>query len=134
MRRKRRVYGLFDSMPIYKMVMEKARWEGISLPAFMSVLTLEGECLWCRAKRAHLGGHLPAFTGDRGVSELSHLAANILLPDRERLNVFVDAGVGLVGTHAMMIPRIKVLTYDVSPSISLIVPKNGERDQGLFLL
>jgi len=25
-------------------------------------------------------------------------------------------------------------SYDVSPSISLIVPKNGERDQGLFLL
>jgi hypothetical protein len=24
-------------------------------------------------------------------------------------------------------------SYDVSPSISLIVPKNGERDQGVFL-
>ncbi len=28
---------------------------------------------------------------------------------RESLNVFIDAGVGLVGTHIMMIPRIKVL-------------------------
>ena len=44
-----------------------------------------------------------------GVHQISHLAANILLPARERLNVVVDAGVGLVGTHAMMIPRIKVL-------------------------
>src|SRR5712691_6368621 len=66
-----------------------------------------------------------------GMHQISHLAANILLPARQSLNVFVDAGVGLVGTHGMMIPRIKVLlpSYEVSPSISLIVPKNGERDQ-----
>ncbi len=44
-----------------------------------------------------------------GVHQLSHLAAYLLLPARERSNVVVDAGVGLVGTHAMMIPRIKVL-------------------------
>jgi hypothetical protein len=46
-------------MPIYKMVMEKARWEGISPVAFMSVLTLEGKCLCWRARPAHLAGHLP---------------------------------------------------------------------------
>ncbi len=44
-----------------------------------------------------------------GVHQLSHLAANILLPARESMNVVVDAGVGLVCTHGMMIPRIKVL-------------------------
>ena len=44
-----------------------------------------------------------------GVHQISHLAANLLLPARESLNVVVDAGVGLVCTHAMMIPRIKVL-------------------------
>ncbi len=44
-----------------------------------------------------------------GMHQISHLAANLLLPARERRNVFVDAGVGLVCTHAMMIPRIKVL-------------------------
>src|SRR3989442_13588656 len=44
-----------------------------------------------------------------GMHQISHLAANILLPARERLNVFIDAGVGLVCTHAMMIPLLKVL-------------------------
>jgi hypothetical protein len=44
-----------------------------------------------------------------GVYQISHLAANLLLPARERLNVFINAGVGLVSTHAMMIPRIQVL-------------------------
>src|SRR5207244_1498365 len=44
-----------------------------------------------------------------GVHQISHLAAHLLLPARERLNVFVDAGVGLICTHAMMIPRIRVL-------------------------
>ena len=44
-----------------------------------------------------------------GMHQISHLAAHILLPDRERINVFVDAGVGLVCTHAIMIPRIKGL-------------------------
>src|SRR5256886_3242771 len=44
-----------------------------------------------------------------GMHQISHLAANLLLPARESMNVFVDAGVGLVCTHAMMIPRIKVL-------------------------
>jgi hypothetical protein len=44
-----------------------------------------------------------------GVHQISHLAAHFLLPARQSMNVFVDAGVGLVGTHAMMIPRIKVL-------------------------
>ena len=44
-----------------------------------------------------------------GVYQISHLAANLLLPARERLNVVVDAGVSLVSTHAMMIPRIMVL-------------------------
>ena len=44
-----------------------------------------------------------------GMHQISHLAANILLPARESSNVFVDAGVGLVGTHGSMIPRIKVL-------------------------
>src|SRR5690349_14333789 len=43
------------------------------------------------------------------VYQISHLAANILLPARKSVNVFVDARVGLVCTHAMMIPRIKVL-------------------------
>ncbi len=43
-----------------------------------------------------------------GVHQISHLAAKILLPARERMNVVVDAGVGLVCTHAMMIARIKV--------------------------
>jgi ribulose-5-phosphate 4-epimerase/fuculose-1-phosphate aldolase len=37
--------------------------------------------------------------------QLSHLAAHLLLPARERLNKVVDAGVGLVCTHATMIPR-----------------------------
>jgi hypothetical protein len=32
-----------------------------------------------------------------------------LLPARERLNVFIDAGVSLVCTHAVIIPRIQVL-------------------------
>src|SRR6266581_8716736 len=185
-------------MPIYKMVMEKARWEGISLLAFMSVLTLEGKCLCWRAKPAHLGGHLPAVIGDNGLKEvqkgalvdgfiltdlnrpccqvplslvnnalgighdgvvdengemilrceqrayvaiqrkigllgaldglghvrvggvhqISHLAAHLLLPARESMNVVVDAGVGLVCTHGMMIPRIKVLTLCVSFSWS----------------
>src|SRR5207247_9446828 len=44
-----------------------------------------------------------------GMHQLSHLAANLLLPARERSNVVVDAGVGLVCTHGSMIPRIKVL-------------------------
>ncbi len=44
-----------------------------------------------------------------GMHQISHLAANILLPARESMNVFVDAGVGLVCTHGIMIPRIKVL-------------------------
>ncbi len=44
-----------------------------------------------------------------GVYQISHLAANILLPARECSNIFVDAGVGLVCTHGMMIPRIKLL-------------------------
>jgi hypothetical protein len=44
-----------------------------------------------------------------GVYQISHLAANILLPARKRVNVFVDAGVGLVCAHGMMIPRIKAL-------------------------
>src|SRR5213595_1277610 len=44
-----------------------------------------------------------------GVYQLSHLAAQLLLPARKRSNVVVDAGVGLVGTHASMIPRIKGL-------------------------
>ena len=44
-----------------------------------------------------------------GMHQLSHLAAQLLLPSRERSNVVVDAGVGLVGTHASMIPRIKGL-------------------------
>ena len=43
-----------------------------------------------------------------GMHQISHLAAKILLPARERMNVVVDAGVGLVCTHAMMIARIKV--------------------------
>jgi hypothetical protein len=43
-----------------------------------------------------------------GVHQISHLAADILLPAGERLNVFIDAGVGLVCTHGMMIPRIKL--------------------------
>jgi len=41
-----------------------------------------------------------------GVHQISHLAANILLPARERMNVFVDAGVGLVCTHGSMIPLV----------------------------
>src|SRR5579863_10101386 len=41
-----------------------------------------------------------------GVYQVSHLAANILLPVRKSSNVFVNAGVGLVCAHAMMIPRI----------------------------
>jgi hypothetical protein len=44
-----------------------------------------------------------------GMHQLSHLAAYLLLPTRERMNVFVDAGVRLVGTHGSIIPRIKVL-------------------------
>ena len=44
-----------------------------------------------------------------GMHQISHLAANILLPARESMNVFVDAGVGLVCTHGIMIPLIKVL-------------------------
>ena len=50
-------------------------------------------------------GHL--WVGD--MHQLSHLAAHLLLPARERLNVVVDARVGLVGTHTSMIPQIKVL-------------------------
>lgn len=42
-----------------------------------------------------------------GVYELSHLAANLLLPGRERLNVFVNTRISLVCTHAMMISRIQ---------------------------
>src|SRR6266567_4358880 len=41
-----------------------------------------------------------------GVYQLSHLAAHLLLPARERMNVFVDAGVGLVCTHGSMIPLV----------------------------
>src|SRR2546428_9774701 len=44
-----------------------------------------------------------------GMHQISHLAAQLLLPVRESLNVFVDARVGLVGTHARMIPPITVL-------------------------
>ena len=44
-----------------------------------------------------------------GVYKISHLAANILLPARKSVNVFVDTGVGQVCTHGMMIPRIKAL-------------------------
>ena len=44
-----------------------------------------------------------------GMHQISHLAANNLLPARESINVIVDAGVGLVCTHGIMIPRIKVL-------------------------
>ena len=44
-----------------------------------------------------------------GMHQISHLAAHLLLPARERSNVVVDAGVGRVGTHGSMIPRIKVL-------------------------
>jgi len=44
-----------------------------------------------------------------GAHQLSHLAAQLLLPARERLNVVIDAGVGLVCIHAMMILRIQVL-------------------------
>jgi hypothetical protein len=44
-----------------------------------------------------------------GVYQISHLAAHLLLPARKSVNVFVDARVSLVCTHAMMIPRIKVL-------------------------
>lgn len=47
-----------------------------------------------------------------GVHQISHLAANILLPVRESKNIFVDAGVGLVCTHGMMIPQIKRLLPD----------------------
>jgi hypothetical protein len=43
-----------------------------------------------------------------GVYQISHLAAHLLLPARKSVNVFVDARVGLVCTHAMMIPRIKI--------------------------
>ena len=42
-----------------------------------------------------------------GMHQISHLAAHLLLPARESINVFVDAGVGLVCTHGSMIPRIK---------------------------
>src|SRR5438128_489997 len=44
-----------------------------------------------------------------GVHQISHLAAHLLLPARESMNVVVDAGVGLVCTHGSMIPRIKVV-------------------------
>jgi len=44
-----------------------------------------------------------------GMHQISHLAAQLLLPVRESLNVVVDPGVGLVGTHGRMIPPIKVL-------------------------
>src|SRR5437588_6816477 len=44
-----------------------------------------------------------------GVYQISHLAANFLLPVRESMNVFVDAGVGLICTHELMIPPIKRL-------------------------
>jgi hypothetical protein len=47
-----------------------------------------------------------------GMHQLSHLAAQLLLPARERSNVVVDVGVDLVCTHAMMLPRIKVLLLD----------------------
>ncbi len=45
-----------------------------------------------------------------GVYQVSHLAANLLLPARERSNVFVNAWVGLVCTHGSMVPRIEVLS------------------------
>jgi hypothetical protein len=44
-----------------------------------------------------------------GVHKVSDLPAHLLLPVRERLNVFVDAGIGLVWTHGSMIPRNKAL-------------------------
>jgi hypothetical protein len=44
-----------------------------------------------------------------GMHQISHLATHLLLPARERLNVFIDAGVSLVCTHAVIIPRIQVL-------------------------
>ena len=43
-----------------------------------------------------------------GMHQISHLAADLLLPGRERLNVVIDAGVNLVCTHALIIPRITV--------------------------
>jgi hypothetical protein len=44
-----------------------------------------------------------------GMHQLAHLAAQLLLPAGERRNVVVDAGIGLICTHAMMIPPIKGL-------------------------
>jgi len=44
-----------------------------------------------------------------GMHQISHLATNLLLPARERLNVFIDTGVSLICTHAVIIPRIQVL-------------------------
>src|ERR1700694_4078110 len=40
-----------------------------------------------------------------GMHQVSHLAAHLLLPARESMNVFIDTGVGLVCNHEMMIPR-----------------------------
>ena len=60
--------------------------------------------IWLRGALDGLG-HLRVG----GVHQISHLAEQILLPAGERLNVVVNAGVGLICTHAMMIPRIKIL-------------------------
>ncbi len=43
-----------------------------------------------------------------GMHNISHLVANILLPSWKSMNVFVDAGVGLVCTHEIMIPHLFV--------------------------
>jgi len=44
-----------------------------------------------------------------GMHKVPHLVANVLLPIRERMNVFVDARVGLVCTHGSMISQMQLL-------------------------
>ena len=74
-----------------------------------------------------------------GMYQFSHLAAQLLLPARERSNVVVDARVGLVGAHGRMIPRIQVLLPLFSVSWQLAGTSRRARpgavhiqDQGMF--
>ena len=86
-------------MPIYKMVMEKARWEGISPVAFMSVLTLEGKCSCLRANPAHFVGYLPSNQGKAS--------------RRVEANLFIDGLAALLEMGALLLlSLLKEITHD----------------------
>src|SRR5258707_14593460 len=89
------------------------------LRVFATVVDENGEMILRSEQRADVAmqrkiGPLCALDGlghvrVGGVHQISHLAAYLLLPARESMNVFINTGVGLVCTHGMMIPRIKGL-------------------------